>query len=135
MVSRARVAAMSNVLVGAWALALVWVFPSAYACPNGGCPASLTILPVLMLLLGALLVADGLACFAEFRAAFYAGGILSVAMTASVLYQWAGAAPPNLGFVVLPAISLLAVIADILAIKSRRKLAEQQNPMNLPVFG
>jgi len=135
MVSRTGLAAGSNVLVGAWALVLVWVFPSAYACPNGGCPTSLTILPVLMLPLGVVLVADGLVCFAGFRAAFYAGGLLSVAMAALVLYHWAGGTPPNLGFTALSLVSLLALIADILAITSKKKLTEQQHPMNLPVFG
>jgi hypothetical protein len=134
-VNRGRIAAGSNVFVGAWALVQVWAFPTVYACPNGGCPASITIPPELTLLFGVLLIADGLICFARLRAAFYAGGLLSVVMAVLVLYQWTGATPPNLAFVALPVVSLLALIADILALSSKSKLAEQQHPMNLPVFG
>jgi hypothetical protein len=130
----AKLAGGLNVVSGAWAVALDFLFPNTSACPLNGCPIATSAVKITVPILGIMLLVDGLVGLYGLRLAFSLGGILSAVIGAIVLYEWAGQNPGAVatGLVV---VSFLGVIADLLAINARGGLSEQANPMNLPVFG
>jgi hypothetical protein len=125
-----RTAAALDLASGAGGVLLGWVFPPFYACPSGGCPFSAELMAIPYL--GALLVVDSLVCFAGVRAGFVAGGALSLLVAGAVVLG------PGIGYtswLLLAAVSLIALAADAVAYASRKQIAEQAHPLNLPVFG
>lgn len=123
-------AASLDLAAGAGGVLLGWVLPQEYACPLGGCHTSLWLLAVPYL--GVLLVVDSLACFAGLRAGFAAGAALSLLMAGAVVL---GPGAGDAQWAVLAAASFLALAANALAYASRKTIAEQAHPLNLPVFG
>lgn len=91
------------------------------------------LLQALLPWIGVLLVLDSIACFVGFRLAFPVGGLLSVAIAAIALFDSGGL---TVGlYASLGLVSLVALVLDLIVMRSRRGLSEQGNPMNLPVFG
>ena len=90
-------------------------------------------LQISLLVVGAVLAIDSLASFAGIRATFVVGAILSAAVLAIVAVQW-GTYPITDSEAAL-ALSVLSIVADVVASRPARGLSEQSNPMNLPVFG
>lgn len=83
--------------------------------------------------IGVLLVLDSIVCFVGFRLAFPVGGLFSVAIAAIALFDSGGL---TIGvYASLGLVSLVALVLDLVAMRSKRVLSEQGNPMNLPVFG
>ncbi len=126
-----RLAASLNFLGGAVALILgLGILPDS-GCPASGCSSALV--QTVFVILGILLVIDGLVCFVGFRLAFPAGGLLSVLVAGVVLFEWAGQVAPF--HEALAIIALLALIADLLVMRSKSKLPAGSHPMDMPVFG
>lgn len=86
-----------------------------------------------LFILGAILAIDSLVSFVGIRASFVLGAVLSVGVLAIVAIQW-GTYSGNYSATAL-VLSLLAVVADVVASRPAKALSEQSNPMNLPVFG
>jgi hypothetical protein len=129
-----KLAGCLNIVSGAWAVALYFVFPKTSTCPVNGCPIATSAVKIAIPLLGITLLIVGLVGLYGLRLAFSLGGIFSAVIGVVVLYEWAGRNPGEVatGLVV---VSFLAVVANLLAINTRGGLSEQANPMNLPVFG
>jgi hypothetical protein len=130
----AKLAGGLNIVSGALAIALYFVFPSASTCPVNGCSIATSAVKIVIPLLGIMLLVDGLVGLYGLRLAFSLGGIFSAVIGVIVLYEWAGRNPGEVA-TGLAVVSFLAVIANLLAISARGGLSEQTNPMNLPVFG
>jgi len=129
-----RAAGVLDVVAGIWAIAMAFAPPGASACPQNGCPIAPGIVQMTILAVGVALLIDGLVCLYGLRLAFPLGVLLSAINAGLVLLEWAGQ-NPGLVAVGLVFISLFAVIGDLLAIQAKSGLREQENPMNLPVFG
>lgn len=86
-----------------------------------------------LFIVGAVLVIDALISFAGMRATFILGSVLSTTVLAILAIQW-GTYSVTYSMAAL-VLSLLAVVADFAASRPARALSEQNNPMNLPVFG
>lgn len=129
-----RAAGSLSAIAGGWAVAFGFIFPSASACPPEGCPIATGVLQLTIPVIGVVLVINGLVCLYGFRFGFPLSGVLSAVNAGLVLYEWAGQ-NPGLFAVGLVLVSLVAVIWDLLAIRAKSGLSEQNNPMNLPVFG
>ena len=104
---------------------LIVIFES-YTSTGGG-----TILAAL-LLAGVLFFIDALVCLYGVRQAFYGGAVLSVAV---IILDLLLGTPFAAGWLVVIVLSVVTLGLDIVAIRTRSKMPEQGNPMNLPVFG
>lgn len=120
---------MNKVRTAASAVALLTGLTSAYAAysssASGGTVFALTGL-------GVLLAADSLACFYGIRYAFGAGAILAAVFASSAYFAWSEFTDVQIAALIL---SILTLIASLLAFRASSKMPEQGNPMNLPVFG
>ncbi len=131
-----------TVLESLWTFFILYSAPPV-ACPLNGCAGpqfsglftdGLTAFAILTLLVGVL----GLwgASFA-----FPAGAALSVLLLLTMGYlAWADASVSYLAAesykgVVGAVVAALALTANLFGMRSRSRLSEQANPMNLPVFG
>ena len=86
-----------------------------------------------LFIVGAVLALDALVSFAGIRVSFIVGSVLSTVILAIIAFQWGTYSDTDaIAAIVL---SLLAVVADVVASRPARALSEQSNPMNLPVFG
>lgn len=86
-----------------------------------------------ILIFGAILFGDSLACFIGVRRAFQVAAADAAALLASFFLS-----PNALGVatsLVAIALSLVTLALSVVASRSPGKLSEQTNPMNLPVFG
>ncbi|MDV3278698.1 MAG: hypothetical protein LYZ69_09600 [Nitrososphaerales archaeon] len=97
-------------------------------------PASSVFGALLMWLfwLSIVLLVDSLLCLYGVHYAFLVAGVLAVALAVDAPFALPSTLGPQLALV---ALSLLALAANILAFRSKSRLSEQGNPMNLPVFG
>jgi hypothetical protein len=86
-----------------------------------------------LFIVGAVLALDALVSFAGIRVSFIVGSVLSTVILAIVAVQW-GTYSDNDALAAV-ALSVLAVVADVVASRPAKALSEQSNPMNLPVFG
>lgn len=136
-----RIAGVSTILEAAWVLYL-----EATAVPRSSPGTALTgfNLPPLfaqaIIALAFVLLADGLIGLWGARFAFTAGAVLSAALLLMVGfrywvesgYQYQSASAGDIVAVVLAAVG---AIANVMAMRTKSRLSEQANPMNLPVFG
>lgn len=103
-------------------LLVIYVF---YALGTGALSLALTVI-------GALLLVDSGLCFYGLGAAFYGVTILSLLIiVASFLGGETFAGLPGL----VLGLSAVTVVVSAVAARSESTMAEQGNPMNLPVFG
>lgn len=96
-------------------------------------PLSSSELQALLFIVGAILALDALVSFAGIRVTFVIGSVLATVILAILALQW-GDYFVNYSIAAL-VLSLLAVVVDSVASRPSRALSEQNNPMNLPVFG
>lgn len=118
-------------MTGVWATVASWGFGASNMCPATGCP--MPALQEAVPFMGILLILVSFASIIGPRAVFTLGGAVSALVAAITLYNWAGQSSD--AFAALTVLSLLSLIFSLLALRSRRSLTEQANPMNLPVFG
>ncbi len=128
---RRTLAASLSIVAGVLALILGLGIASDSGCPGTGCtsPGLQTVIAIL----GALLIIDALVIFAGVRLALGVGGLLSAAFAVVFLFEWAGQTSPV--HAALTAIVLLALIVNIMAMRTRKKLPAGSHPMDMPVFG
>jgi hypothetical protein len=130
-----------TVLEAIWA-AFMSFGTSVYApCPSSGCVGFLFSTPYSQMItaLAVLLLLDGILGFWGARFAFPLGALLSVVFLLLAGYAALGNGP-ELTVKSLPAIiglilAVLGTVANITITRAKNVLAEQVNPMNLPVFG
>ena len=132
-----------SLLAGSWATFVAYYGTNSVApCPPfstcilvlpGGGPFSPSALQGGLFIIGAILAIDALVSFAGIRVSFIVGSMLSTAVLAIIAIQW-GAYFETYSLAAV-ALSLLAVMADVVASRPAKALSEQSNPMNLPVFG
>jgi hypothetical protein len=134
-----------TVLEGVW---MIFGYTASFtapgiSCPAGGClvPSTspyLSIVGVALALI--ILIVGGLGIWGASFA--YVGG---AALSAVALFLWAyefavlNGSPyfaPEIDVAAIgAALSLVGLIGNVLGMRSRSRLSEQANPMNLPVFG
>jgi hypothetical protein len=132
-----------SLLAGCWAAFVAYYGTNIVSCPPfstcivelGGSfgPLSPSELQGALFIAGAILALDALVSFAGVRMSFILGSVLSTVILAIIAIQW-GTYSDNDAFAAI-ALSLLAVLADVVASRPAKALSEQSNPMNLPVFG
>lgn len=135
MVAVRTAGAVVNLLNALWAayISLVTINTPAN-CPQNGCPFSLlTYLPTVLLVVAAILVIDAVICFIGFSVGFIVGAVLSVAIVGLVGAQWGTFG--NLGSSLSVALSTIAILLDLISMRSKRRIPEESHPLNLPVFG
>lgn len=124
--------------------AAVLIVFAAVTVPSGSCGgasgtcSSLSFTGPLapFLIAGFLLLIDGLVCMIERWPGFLGGIILSLVTIAEVAIEWGkvgGVGPDFLAGSVV--IAGLAVALNVKALVSRPPMAEENHPLNLPVFG
>jgi hypothetical protein len=137
-----RAAGGITVLEGVW-IVFGYFAASPTSCPSGGCaiPWISPYLSPAELGLGVILIVVGGLGIWGASFAYLAGAILSfvtlslMAYTAVAFASYAYLSPQVNNAVVGAALSLVGLIGNVLGVKSKVRLSEQANPMNLPVFG
>jgi hypothetical protein len=137
-----RIAGVLTVLEGAWLLYSSFSGVETM-CPLNGCPGP-TFSPLFsqgLLALGVILLIDGLlgvwgAWFAfplgsALSAIFLVVGAYAYWLDNSYTYLTALLWQDAVGSV----LALVALAANVAAVRTKSRLSEQANPMNLPVFG
>jgi hypothetical protein len=89
-------------------------------------------LPIVLFWASVLLLVDSPICIYGVHYAFPVAGFLSVVLAAVAPLVMSGSPLREL---LLMALSIVSLGADMLAFRSKSTLSEQANPMNLPVFG
>lgn len=107
------------------------------SCPgDGGVYIGICALPqysdYVVLALGIVLLIGGLVCITGWSIAFYATAVLSVVVLAAeslsgVQLGW--------GILVSAALAIVTIVADVIAARTKSSVAEENHPLNLPVFG
>jgi len=127
-----RLSAVITLVTSVWAILAVGSGLSLLTLPTGNLAGGST-LDAVILIFGAILLGDGLACFVGVRRAFQVAAADAAALLVSFFLS-----PNALGVttsLVAIALSLVTLVLGAAASKSSGKLSEQTNPMNLPVFG
>jgi hypothetical protein len=132
-----RLAGGITLVAGAWMVVAVYHFSTVtQSCVAGAsCPAPYSVYSSMVpaLAIGLLLVADSVLGLIERWAAYPAGAVLSVLSIAVLL--------PNLGGAGLDyelvsiVLGIIALVLDVRATLVRPEIAEENHPLNLPVFG
>jgi hypothetical protein len=135
-----RVAGGLTVLESIWGVYLFWVTQAYGLCTPSGlsfCVQFPSLLSQALLALVVLLLVDGLLGAWGARFAFYGGALLSVVfLLVSGYSAWLwGAEIGGLVSWIGVGLSVLGIVANVLAIRGKNLISEQANPMNLPVFG
>jgi len=127
-----RIAAIITLITSIWAILAVGSGLSLLTLPTGNLVGGGTLAAVI-LIFGAILFVDSLACFIGVRRAFQVAAADAAALLVSFFLS-----PNALGVttsLVAIALSLVTLVLGVAASRRRGKLSEQTNPMNLPVFG
>jgi hypothetical protein len=134
-----RLAGIVNILQ-----AVMVIFFAAFTVPSGSCGGasgacsglSLTSPLAPLLVVGILLLVDGLVCVIERWPAFLVGIILSLITIVEVAINWGKVGGGGPDFLVGSAvIAVVAIALNAKALVSRPPIAEENHPLNLPVFG
>jgi hypothetical protein len=127
---------------GSWAAFVAYYGANVVSCApfstcileqGGSGPLSASQLQEALFVIGAFLALDALVSFVGVRASFILGAALSAAALVVVAVQWGTYSATDSSVAVV--LSLLSVVADVVASRPARGMSEQTNPMNLPVFG
>lgn len=86
-----------------------------------------------ILVVGILLLLDSIVCIVGFRTAFYGSAALSVLLILDILLF--GAAISDIAFIASVLLGLITVVLDIITVRHREIVSEENHPLNLPVFG
>ena len=137
-----KVAGGLTVLEAVWAIYIQFAV-TAVACPLNGCPGPQfsPLISQLALLLGVILLVDGLLGVWGSWFAFPTGALLSAILLLIMGYAaWADSGYAYLiaesnQALVGAGLAVLALVTNVLATRTKNRLSEQANPMNLPVFG
>ncbi len=127
-----RIAAIISLITSIWAIVAVVSGLSLLSLPTGNLVGGSTLAAVI-LIFGAILFGDSLACFVGVTRAFQVAAADAAALLVSFFLS-----PNALGVttsLVAIALSLVTLAFGVAASRSPGKLSEQTNPMNLPVFG
>jgi len=137
-----RVAGVLTVVEALW-LFYAYLDSSAAACPSGGCAGPDFVptysvaapgLAVLLLIVGAL-GAWGVSA-AYLVGLVLSGAALAVAeSTVAIVHGYGYLATASNDAIIGVALALVALLANVEAMRSGGSISEQANPMNLPVFG
>jgi hypothetical protein len=139
MVDRKVVGGLT-VLESVWGVYIYATSPVGLCASPGGCPyprfpafvPQIEVALVVVLLLMGVLGAWG----AKF--AFYGGALSSAAFLLVTVYSawlWGAEIAGGLVSWIGVGLSVLGIVANVLAIRGKNLISEQANPMNLPVFG
>ena len=123
---------MNALKVTAGVLALADSVLALYLYSAMSFPSNLAIFQELLLWAGAFLLVDSLLCIYGVYYAFPVAAVLGAALAADSLLLLSGYTVQELA---LSALSLIVLVLNVLAYRSKSHLSEQANPMNLPVFG
>lgn len=135
-----RVAGGLTVFEGIWLFYANFAGPTVYVSCGLGCPVPQLYL-WLLLPLGVIILIVGLLGVWGASLSYPAGAILSAVVlavagyTVFTLADYAAYTSILNEGAVDAAIATVAMLANALGIRSKSMLAEQANPMNLPVFG
>jgi hypothetical protein len=136
-----RVAGGLTILEGIWGFYLHLESPtvSGLPCPSSGCPPQFpAIIPEAELALVVVLLLAGFIGAWGARFAFYGGALSSVAFLLVAGYSawlWGGLLYGGVVSWIGVGLSVIAIAANVLALRGKNRMSEQGNPMNLPVFG
>jgi hypothetical protein len=136
-----RVAGGLTVLEGIWGVYLYLVSPTGPLplCTSSGCPPRFpAIIPEVELALVVVLLLTGFIGAWGARFAFYGGALFSVAFLLVAGYSawlWGGLLYGGVVSWIGAGLSVIAMAANVLALRGKNRMLEQGNPMNLPVFG
>lgn len=133
-----------SLLAGCWAAFVAYYGTNLVSCPpfstcilelqgGGAGPLSPSELQGALFIVGAILALDALVSFAGIRVSFLVGSVLATVVLLIIAIQWGTYSDSDA--LVAVVLSLLAVVADVVASRPAKALSEQSNPMNLPVFG
>jgi len=86
-----------------------------------------------ILIVAVLLILDSLICFVGFRTALYGSAALSILLLLDIILF--GAAIASAAFAASALLGLITVVLDIVTIRRRSGVSEENHPLNLPVFG
>ena len=124
----ATIAVIVSIVDAIWGIA-VGVAPSQTIQRSLVAPWDwLVIALAVLLLVGALISLTGI------PAAFYASAALAVLVVIAVVVS-ERAALADTGILVTVVLGAAAVAADVLAVRMRPQISEENHPLNLPVFG
>ena len=101
---------------------------------------------VALILIGVFLLVDTAACLIGISKAFYIGAVLSALILLELVASYVlSGVPPSagdpsgfvrtLGFDVSVPLAVITALVDGFAGRRRRRIAEENHPLNLPVFG
>lgn len=131
MVRIGTVAAAIGVVAGAWVFAAVYLgYLGHQACSGSGCSPT-TLVGTVTEALGIVLALDSFVCLVGPRRIFYASAFLSAILGGAVLLGPAD----TTALIVTLALTFGEFVLSLLAARQGTGMSEQQNPMNLPVFG
>jgi len=129
-------ATIVGVIAGGWSALGGFVFSSqAYApqCNGDMCTSTPWLVPTGAASLGVVLVICSIAGLVAPRLVFYAEALVSLVIATLVILAYRAMDPVFLSSTLV--LVLLAAVSSLVAARSRARLSEQVNPMNLPVFG
>jgi len=137
LVGRRTAAVAVGAVNGIWSILLgeYWRAMVEPICPGSGY-VGLCVLPptsnLLVLALSALVLVVSLVCYFGWTVTFYGSAVLSAVALAAELLSGVG-----LGWATILSVALgIATIAlDVAAARTKTGVAEENHPLNLPVFG
>ena len=127
-------AGLLGMATGIWALALSFLDGAIHSCPAGGCPAQgVSLSGILVVALGVALAFNSAVSFFWHKGVLYMTSLLSVLLATAVVLN--SGAYDRSGLWVCVAIAAVSAAVNLVAARAGTGMAEQANPMNLPVFG
>jgi hypothetical protein len=129
MVGVRTVASAVSLADGAWGIVLGAYLAGAYLQTDVSTGSAAVYYPIVIV--GAILILDSMLCFLGFTSAFYLSAILAVAMLA---FEPGGFGLNSL-FISSILLAIVTVSLDAFAATRKKYVAEENHPLNLPVFG
>ena len=124
MVAVRNLAAAVGIVYGAWGLYTSLYWP--------GVPAASEVGGLEILVVSVLLILASAVCFVGFRLAFYFSAAVAVILLARFLLSGLfGTAALDVAVV----LCIATIALDVLGARHRAVVAEENHPLNLPVFG
>jgi hypothetical protein len=134
MVGVKTIAALVSMANGIWTVIAGAYWASIF--PNSGDVVSVPFqeYSLAVLTFGVILLLDSVVCLLGWSRAFYASaGISLLVVLWEVLFR--GGAPVLVAFIGGIALAALTIGLDVVAARTRDVIAEEDHPLNLPVFG
>jgi hypothetical protein len=124
------IAALVSIINGAWTVIAGYYWNKLLDVPTYSGPVGHNLIVEVV---GIILLLDSLVCLLGTSRAFYASAIVSV--IALALEVLGGAQVTTAGFIFSLVLALATLGLDVMAARKRTMIAEEDHPLNLPVFG